>query len=67
MQGDRDADGAHAVPLIVQIDRRRRRGGDHHELADGEGRERQLHSDVAKNGAERAGRLEPPAGRLDRV
>ena len=57
----------HAVALIVQVDRRRRRGADHHELTDRESRQRQLHPDVAEDGPERTGRLRRAAGRRDRV
>ena len=48
-----DADRLHAVPLVVQVHRRRRRGADHHELADRQRGQRDLHAHVAQDRAER--------------
>src|SRR5215831_9238549 len=56
MQRHGDADGLDIVALIVEIERRRRRGADHDELADREGGERDLHAYVGEDGAQAASR-----------
>ncbi len=55
MERDGQADGSHLMPLIVEVHRRGRRGGDHHELAHHQRGERDLDAHVRHELAERAG------------
>src|SRR5882724_3777731 len=52
MERHRQPDRLHGVSVIVQVYRRRRGRADHHELADRERRERELHSNIAQDRAE---------------